>query len=218
MDSFQKRGWILGPGLSRAGMPWRQKGSWGVKTASGASLAAFGWRTTGPALSASGRVVQQVFAGGLGFHAVMLRGPGPQVDGLAALAAEGAVGVVGAVDVRDAAGRAAHLGTGARTAFPGGPGGGGHGGILSVAARVSGSGREAQAQSVNSKLASVSDAILSLPSASGRIRRMDTIRRLALISGTRPRAGSMRRRSRWKLRESLRFCWYWPQGAATMCG
>src|SRR3989344_5511901 len=190
MDSFQKRGWILGPGLSRAGMPWRQKGSWGVKTASGASLAAFGWRTTGPALSASGRVVQPVFAGGLG----------------------------GAVDVRDAAGRAAHLGTGARTAFAGVLGGGGHGGILSVAARVSGSGREAQAQSVNSKLASVSDAILSLPSASGRIRRMDTIRRLALISGTRPRAGSMRRRSRWKLRESLRFCWYWPQGAATMCG
>ena len=50
---------------------------------------------------------------------------------------------------------------------------------------------------------------------SWRISLTDTISRLALISGTRPRPWSMRRRSNWKLRPCGRFYCSWPPAAIT---
>lgn len=63
----------------------------------------------------------------------------------------------------------------------------------------------AQAHSVNSNVASSDDAC-KCPSSWGRIRRTETIRRLPLISGMQFCAGSMRRRSNWKVRPEGKFC------------
>jgi hypothetical protein len=60
------------------------------------------------------------------------------------------------------------------------------------------------------KPASRSDAILSLPSVSARIRRVLTISRLVLIrGGGRPSAGSMQNGSRRKLLPSFRLGVHW---------
>src|SRR3990167_5202159 len=134
-------------------------------------------------------VVRQVFRAGFGLDTVSLAGPCAQVDGLATFAAKRAVWVVGAVRVHEAARGATHrqgLGGGVRVGCRFGSRVGGRG-----------LGHGCQAHKVSSKPASVSAAIFSFPSASGRIKRMDTSRRLALISGIRPREGSMRRRSNW---------------------
>jgi hypothetical protein len=113
-----------------------------------------------------------------------------QVDAAAALAAERAPGVARRIHDLAPAGRAWHPG-GARIV-----GRVGHRGVAAAAR---------QAQSVSSNDASV-PAGLSRPSVSWRIIRIDTISRWPLISGTRPRLGSIRMRSNWKLRPGGRLC------------
>lgn len=64
---------------------------------------------------------------------------------------------------------------------------------------------EAYAHRVSSNAASSLQAC-KRPSASNRISRTETIKRLPLISGIRFSAGSMRSRSSWKVRPWGRFC------------
>src|SRR5207247_3820379 len=102
------------------------------------------------------------------WHAVALAGPGAEIHATAALAAEGPPRVGWRIDAGLAAGRTRHLAWGGR------------GGV--------------HAQRVNSKGTSAA-AGLKRPSASKRMKRIDTISRWPLISGTRPSASSIFSRS-----------------------
>ena len=143
-----------------------------------------------------------IFRWRFGRHAEILVRPGPQIDVLAAFAAERPEPVAGGVHTVPATGgadddfggllRSTHkdsrftVSRGAQA--------------VPSASRQTHSVRSLgmfnQLHKVSSNVAASLQAC-SRPSASWRIRRTDTIRRLPLISGIKPIAGSMRRRSNW---------------------
>ena len=158
---------------------------------------------------AMGSVVWRRF----GRHAKAFAGPRAEVDLFAALTAKRAVHVRGAVHAIAAA-----AGAGDDARLRGGVWGLGHPGVISCSnwpARcsaglrrdaVSGGGHaKAYAHRVSSNAASSLQAC-KRPSASSRMSRTETIKRLPLISGIRFSAGSMRSRSNWKVRPWGRFC------------
>lgn len=122
---------------------------------------------------------------GRSIDAVVLAGPGAKVVALAAGAAKGPIRVLSRVPGGFAAARAGY--------FDGlGQGGSGRGSGHRRARHPG----QCQAQSARSSAVS-SVAGRRRPSASGRIRRTDTIRRWPVISGTKPQLGSIRTRRSW---------------------
>ena len=158
---------------------------------------------------AMGSVVWRRF----GRHAKAFAGPRAEVYLFAALTAKRAVHVRGAVHAIAAA-----AGAGDDARLRGGGWGVGHPGVIlllksagpifcgSRRDAVSGLGlAKAYAHKVSSNAASSLHAC-KRPSASSRMSRTETIKRLPLISGIRFSAGSMRSRSSWKVRPWGRFC------------
>ena len=113
----------------------------------------------------------------VGWHAKLFAGPRAQVGIAAALAAEGAPRIALGIYRRFAAA------------------GAGHGAI----------GRGFHRHRANSKSVSLPQ-LRSLPSASGRMKRTDTISRWPLISGTNPVSDAMRTRINWKVLPCGRLC------------
>ena len=143
-----------------------------------------------------------VFARRGRFNPVRLVGPGAQVNAPAALAAKRPPWVVGCKNGRPPAGwagDAAGAGHGRRGVGVHGVGhrpGGFAGRHRGSGIRPRRSDRVVQTHSVSSNGKSTG-AGRSRPSASARTRRTVTIRRWPVISGTRPSASAMRRRSNW---------------------
>ena len=158
---------------------------------------------------AMGSVVWRRF----GRHAKAFAGPRAEVYLFAALTAKRAVYICGAVHAISAA-----AGAGDDARLRGGGWGVWHPGVILLLKSagpifcgprrdaVSGLGfAEAYAHKVSSNAASSLHAC-KRPSASSRMSRTETIKRLPLISGIRFSAGSMRSRSSWKVRPWGRFC------------
>ena len=162
---------------------------------------------------AMGSVVWRRF----GRHAKAFAGPRAEVYLFAALTAKRAVHVRGAVHAIAAA-----AGAGDDARLRGGGWGVGHPGVILLLKSaglifcgprryaVSGLGlglrlAKAYAHRVSSNAASSLQAC-KRPSASSRMSRTETIKRLPLISGIRFSAGSMRSRNSWKVRPWGRFC------------
>ena len=162
---------------------------------------------------AMGSVVWRRF----GRHAKAFAGPRAEVYLFAALTAKRAVHVRGAVHAIAAA-----AGAGDDARLRGGGRGVGHPGVILLLKSaglifcgprrdaVSGLGlglglSKAYAHKVSSNAASSLQAC-KRPSASSRMSRTETIKRLPLISGIRFSAGSMRSRSSWNVRPWGRFC------------
>ena len=160
---------------------------------------------------AMGSVVWRRFGG----HAKAFAGPCTKVYLFAALTAKRAVYVRGAVHAIAAA-----AGAGDDARLRGGGWGVGHPGVILLLKSaglifcgprrdaVSGLGlglSKAYAHKVSSNAASSLQAC-KRPSASSRMSRTETIKRLPLISGIRFSAGSMRSRSSWNVRPWGRFC------------
>ncbi len=160
---------------------------------------------------AMGSVVWRRF----GRHAKAFAGPCAEVYLFAALTAKRAVHIRGAVHAIAAA-----AGAGDDARLRGGGRGVGHPGVILLLKSaglifcgprryaVSGLGlglAKAYAHRVSSNAASSLQAC-KRPSASSRMSRTETIKRLPLISGIRFSAGSMRSRSSWNVRPWGRFC------------
>ena len=160
---------------------------------------------------AMGSVVWRRF----GRHAKAFAGPRAEVYLFAALTAKRAVHIRGAVHAIAAA-----AGAGDDARLRGGCWGVGHPGVILLLKSaglifcgprrytVSGLGlglSKAYAHKVSSNAASSLQAC-KRPSASSRMSRTETIKRLPLISGIRFSAGSMRSRSSWNVRPWGRFC------------
>src|SRR5690606_27644152 len=128
-----------------------------------------------PELLGQFRIAERLFVGRcFCWHPEFFAGPGAEVDALAACAAERPERVALGVDAVAAAARAADDAL-----------------VFFLLAHTG-----PHAQSVSSKGVSCVLACRR-SSASCRMSRTETMRRLPLISGTRPSLGSMRRRSSW---------------------
>lgn len=139
--------------------------------------------------------------GRIGLHAKAFASPGADVQIFAAFAAKRTKGIAGGIHTLAAASRAFHDSAGRCLIHDSGVCE--YSNAKNTAQKLAAQG---QAHKVSSNSA-FSAALCTRSSSSRRIIRTDTIRRLALISGTKEELRSSRRRSKWKVRPCGRLCW-----------